>query len=103
MLTDAQPNLLAFACSRSAAGDRSRRTRWNEEFKRRTDVVGAFLNAAALLRLSGSVLIEQHDEWEAAKRRCFSEASMPELATMNNLADVIDEAVILSGTYCRVD
>ena len=54
-----------------------------------------FPNAAALLRLAGSVLIEQHDEWEAGERRYFSEASMLELTTMNNPVEVIDEAAIL--------
>ena len=52
-------------------------------------------NPAALLRLARSVLIEQHDEWEAGKRRYFSTASMLELATLNNPADTLDEAVIL--------
>jgi putative transposase len=42
-----------------------------------------FPNPAALLRLAGAVLIEQHDEWEAGDRRYFSESSMLELATMN--------------------
>ncbi|TFC94442.1 hypothetical protein E3O65_15940 [Cryobacterium breve] len=41
--------------------------RVNKEIKRRSDVVGVFLKAAALLRLAGSVLIEQHDEWEAVR------------------------------------
>jgi len=48
----------------------------NKETKRRTDVVGVFPNPEALLRLAGSVLIEQHDEWAASDRRHFSERSM---------------------------
>ena len=99
MLTDAEPDLLAFA----SFPRRHWRQIWstnplervNKEIKRRTDVVGVFPNAAALLRLAGSVLIEQHDEWEAGERRYFSEASMLELATMNNPAHTLDEAVIL--------
>ena len=58
--------------------------RVNKEIKRRTDVVGVFPNPAALLRLAGAVLVEQHDEWEAGDRRYFSAASMAELADMNN-------------------
>ena len=69
--------------------------RVNKEIKCRTDVVGVFPNSAALLRLAGSVLIEQHDEWEAGERHYFSEASMLELTTMNNPVEVIDGAVIL--------
>ncbi len=52
-------------------------------------------NTAALLRPAGSVLIQQHDEWEAGERRYFSEASMLELTVMNNPTEVTDEAVIL--------
>jgi transposase-like protein len=99
MLTDAEPDLLAFA------GFPCRHWRWiwstnppervNKEVKRRTDVVGVCPNPAALLRLARSVLIEQHDEREASERRYFSTASMLELATMNNPADTLHEAVIL--------
>ena len=58
-------------------------------------MVDVFPNAAALLRLVGSVLIEQHDGREAGERRYFSEASALEQAVMNNPVTVIDEAVIL--------
>ena len=33
------------------------------------DVVGVFPDPAALLRLAGAVLVEQHDEWDDGERR----------------------------------
>lgn len=99
MLDEARHDLLAFACF----PQRHWRQIWstnplervNKEIKRRTDVVGVFPNPAALLRLAGSVLIEQHDEWEAGDRRYFSAASMLELKAINVATEAIEEANLI--------
>jgi transposase-like protein len=69
----------------------------NKEIKRRSDVVGVFPNPAALLRLAGAVLVEQHDEWQVSDRRYLSEGSMKALAAIPAKNTELPTAALLTA------
>jgi putative transposase len=58
--------------------------RLNRELKRRADVVGIFPNDNAVLRLLGSILIEQNDEWATTRGKMSQESLKKALALRPN-------------------
>lgn len=67
LLEEAEEDLLAFYRFPAAHWPKLRSTnnieRVNKEIARRSDVVGIFPNDRSVIRLIGSLLIEQNDEW----------------------------------------
>ncbi len=83
LLGEAAEELLAFMAFPAEHWSKLRSTnpleRVNREIGRRSDVVGIYPNDGALVRLAGSLLIEQNDEWLVGRRYLSIESLAPVL------------------------
>jgi len=98
LLAEAEDDLLAFMAFPAEHWTKLRSTnpleRVNREIGRRSDVVGIYPNDAALIRLAGSLLIEQNDEWLVGRRYLSEESMQAVLARANDAETVVEVSAL---------
>jgi transposase-like protein len=98
LLAGAEDDLLAFMSFPAEHWPKLRSTnpleRVNREIGRRSDVVGIYPNDAALVRLAGSLLIEQNDEWLVGRRYLSIESLEAVLARAADAAAVVEVSAL---------
>jgi transposase-like protein len=101
LLEAASDDLLAFMALPPEHWSKLRSTnpieRLNREVGRRSDVVGIYPNDAALLRLAGSLLIEQNDEWLVCRRYLSLESLEPVLVTDTGPSATLEVVALPAG------
>jgi putative transposase len=89
LMDEAEADVLAYmgfpAQHRAKLHSTNSLERLNGEIKRRSDVVGIFPNEAAVERLIGALLLEQHEEWSVQRARYM---------TLETIAPVSDDPLV---------